>query len=116
MEVTMNARSLLLIAVLVPFGVLTAEAVAEHGYLGILSYHFPSTAGWQVLADLVIACTLAMIWMVADARRTGRNAWPYVVATVFFGSFGPLTYLLVGALSKRAEHADAAPASVEARG
>ena len=97
----MNAKSLLLSAVLVAFGVLTVEAVAEHGYFGILSYHFPSTAGWQVLADLVIACTLAMVWMVLDARRTGRNAWPYVLGTVFFGSFGPLTYLLVGTLSRR---------------
>ncbi|HKY90224.1 MAG TPA: DUF2834 domain-containing protein [Nevskiaceae bacterium] len=95
----MTARSLLLVAVLLAFGALTSLALVEHGYLGIIEYHFPSSAGWQVAADLVIACTLAMIWMVVDARRSGRNPWPYVAVTVFFGSFGPLLYLLVGTLT-----------------
>ena len=94
----MTARSLLLIAVLLAFGALTSLALVEHGYLGIIAYHLPSSAGWQVGTDLVIVCTLAMIWMVVDARRTGRNPWPYVVITVFLGSFGPLLYLLVGEL------------------
>jgi hypothetical protein len=98
----MNTKSLLLASVLVAFGGLTAVATVEHGYLGIITYHFPSTAGWQVLADLVIACALAMVWMVLDGRRTGRNPWPYVVATVFLGSFGPRAYLLVGTLRRRA--------------
>ena len=94
----MTARSLLLIAVLLAFGALTSLALVEHGYLGIIAYHLPSSAGWQVGMDLVIVCTLAMIWMVADARRTGRNAWPYLVITLFLGSFGPLLYLLIGEL------------------
>lgn len=95
----MNARSFLLIAVLLAFGALTSLALVEHGYLGIIEYHLPSSAGWQVGTDLVIVCTLAMLWMVGDARRTGRNPWPYVVITLFFGSFGPLLYLLVGTLA-----------------
>lgn len=94
----MNIKSILLIAVLLGFGALSALALAEHGYLGIIAYHLPSSAGWQVAADLVIVCTLAMIWMLSDARRSGRQAWPYVLTTLVLGSFGPLLYLLVGQL------------------
>lgn len=94
----MSSRSLLLIVVMLAFGALTSLALVEHGYLGIIEYHFPSSAGWQVGADLVIVCTLAMLWMISDARRSGRNPWPYVLITLFLGSFGPMLYLLIGEL------------------
>ncbi|MGQ0698083.1 MAG: DUF2834 domain-containing protein [Panacagrimonas sp.] len=97
----MNAKIILLVAVLLGFGALSTLALVEHGYWGIIAFHFPSSAGWQVLTDLVIVCTLAMIWMVIDARRTGRTVWPFVLLTIPFGSFGPLLYLLVGELSRR---------------
>ena len=84
-----------LILVLLAFGALSTLALLEHGYWGIFAFHFPSSAGWQVLTDLVIACTLAIIWMVNDAQRTGRNPWPYVALTLVGGSFGPLLYLLL---------------------
>jgi hypothetical protein len=94
-------KILLLVLVLAAFGALSAIALAEVGYLGILLPQFQSAGGVQVLVDLVIALTLAMLWMVADARRHRRVVWPWLVATLLLGSFGPLGYLLAGALRER---------------
>jgi uncharacterized membrane protein len=95
----MRAKAFVLLLVLFGFAALTAVAVKDHGYFGIISFHFTSTAGLQVIVDLVIVCMLAILWIVDDARRNGRVAWPYVVVTLALGSFGPLLYLLVGCLS-----------------
>lgn len=84
----------LIIVTLILFGALTAVALARHGYWGILAPHFQTFGGAQVFADLVIALTLVLVWLVRDARATGRSAWPWVLATLALGSFGPLVYLL----------------------
>ena len=93
-----------LTAITIPFFIVTVYAVTTVGYTGIFEYHVPSPAGWQVFLDLVVALVLVLSWMIADARRRGRTVWPYVVATLLLGSFGPLAYLLLGA---RQEQADA---------
>ncbi len=84
----------LILLVLVPFGALTGAALWQHGYLGIFLLPLQTLAGTQVLADLVIALTLVLVWLVQDARAQGRNPWPWVAATLLAGSFGPLLYLL----------------------
>jgi hypothetical protein len=84
----------LLIITLVLFSVLSAIAVWHHGYWGIIAPHFQSFGGAQVFTDLVIALTLAMVWMWHDAKAMGRNAWPWIALTLLAGSFGPLIYLL----------------------
>ncbi|TJY59865.1 DUF2834 domain-containing protein [Sinimarinibacterium sp. CAU 1509] len=94
----MNWKTLVLGLVLADFAVLTGYAVMDAGYVGIFEHLLISSAGWQVGADLVIVCSLAMIWMFNDARRTGRNVWPYLLLTLTLGSFGPLLYLFVGSL------------------
>jgi hypothetical protein len=98
----MSARLIVLVAVIGGFALLTALALLDVGYFGILEPHFLSLGAGQVFADLVIALTLACIWMVNDAREHGMSAWPYIAITLLMGSFGPLAYLLVRELRSMA--------------
>lgn len=91
----MSARLLALIVVIGLFGLLSAVALLDVGYLGIFEPHFQSWAGGQVFADLVIMCVLGCFWMVADGRARGINPWPFVVTTFLLGSFGVLFYLVL---------------------
>jgi hypothetical protein len=100
----MQSQRTLAIVLLIPFAVLSLYALAEVGYFGIIDYHRHSPAGWQVFADLVIACVLLLSWLIPDAKAVGRNPWPYVVLTLVAGSFGPLFYLAL-----RTEHSAAEP-------
>jgi hypothetical protein len=93
-ERTSTMQRTLLSLVLLAFGALSAVALWQHGFWGILEPHFKTFGGAQVLADLVIALTLFMVWMWKDAQDTGRNPWPWIVLTLAAGSFGPLLYLL----------------------
>ena len=91
----MPGRFFILVLVIAAFGVLTALALMDVGYFGILEPHFKSWGGAQVFFDLVIACLLACIWMSHDAPQRGLSAWPFILITLVAGSFGPLTYLVV---------------------
>ena len=84
-----------LILILAAFGAYSTYVMFEVGYFGLLRSHLSNAGGIQVLCDLVISLSLFCIWMVRDARQRGRNAWPFVIATLFTGSFGPLLYLLM---------------------
>jgi len=84
----------LLVVVLVLFGMLSAFALRAHGFVGIFLSPLGSLASTQIFFDLVIALSLVMVWMWQDAKATGRNVWPWIAATLAFGSFGPLFYLL----------------------
>jgi hypothetical protein len=84
----------LLIAILVPFSILSGLALWFHGYWGIIEPHFKSFGAAQVFVDLVIALVLVLVWLWRDARASGRNPWPWLVLTLLAGSFGPLLYLL----------------------
>lgn len=84
----------LIVIVLALFAALSGAALWYHGYWGIIEPNFRSFAAAQVFAELVIALTLVMVWMWRDARAQGRNPWPWILATLAVGSFGPLGYLL----------------------
>ena len=87
-------QRILLTITLVLFSALSAIALWNHGYWGLFEPHFKTFGAGQVLADLVIAVSLAMLWMWHDAKATGRNAWPWLALSLVAGSFGPLLYLL----------------------
>ncbi len=91
----MSTRLLVLGLVIAGFGVVTALALIDVGYVGIIAPHFRSWGEGQVLADLVILAVLACRWMAQDAPQRGLPAWPFILGTVFVGSFGPLVYLVV---------------------
>lgn len=90
----MNARLTALAATILAFGALTATALWDVGYFGILKPHFETWGGAQVFTDLVILAILACIWMIADARHRHLPAWPFIALTLVAGSFGPLLYLV----------------------
>jgi hypothetical protein len=86
----------LLILVFVAFGAFTAAAVWHDGLAGIFAAITHSYGSMQIFADLVIALSLVMVWMWRDAKNTGRNIWPWIIATLVAGSFGPLLYFITG--------------------
>ena len=71
----------------------TALVVAEHGYLGFFELALANTATQLMALDLVIALSLACIWMGLDARKRGTTAIPHIIVTLLFGAAGPLLYL-----------------------
>ncbi len=55
-----------------------------------------NAGGIQVLCDLTISLSLGVyLDLSRDARAQGRNPWPFLVATLFLGSIGPLLYLVL---------------------
>jgi hypothetical protein len=91
----MSTRLLALLVVIGLFGVLTALALVDVGYWGIIAPHFQSFGAGQVFADLVILALLSCVWMVADGRARGIAVWPFVIVTALLGSFGVLFYLVL---------------------
>ena len=105
----MNTRIAALLAVTAAFAVLTALALADVGYFGMITPHFQSWGGAQVFTDLVIFALLACLWIAADAPRHHLPAWPFILVILAAGSFGLLFYLLAREL--RAAKVGNAPAA-----
>lgn len=84
----------LLIPVFFAFGAFTVAADWHDGLAGIFAAIVRSYGSMQIVADMVIALSVVMVWMWQSARHTGTNIWPWVVATSGAGSFGPLPYFI----------------------
>jgi hypothetical protein len=91
----MSGRLIVLLLVIGGFGVLSALALMDVGYLGVLVPLVHSWGGAQVFADFVILAVLVCGWMIRDARERRLVAWPFVLITLVAGSFGPLLYLVM---------------------
>ncbi|MGH8530501.1 MAG: DUF2834 domain-containing protein [Nevskiales bacterium] len=90
----MKLKLFLLYFLLIDFAVYSGWVMLEYGYFGIWKAGFANPASMQVLFDLVIGCLLISGWMLADAKRRGVNAWPWVIATLVAGTLAPLVYLI----------------------
>ena len=103
-------RRAILLAILVPFLGLTGVALWQHGYVGIFLQHSTSSAGLQVIVDLVIALSLFLVWMWNDAKAAGRNPLPWLLLVLGTGSIGALVYLIVYKSGKVAARSNASAA------
>ncbi|MBL8967899.1 MAG: DUF2834 domain-containing protein [Spirochaetaceae bacterium] len=66
--------------------------------MGVFASTVASSASLRIYLDLIIVCLLASVWIWCDSRKSGRVFWLWLLLTLTAGSFGPLFYLLVGAL------------------
>ena len=85
----------LLIFVLVVFSALTGYTLLHYGGLfAWLSFYTRDPASWQVVADLIIAMSLLLVFIRRDAQANGRPFVPWAVFCLVVGSFGPLLYFI----------------------
>lgn len=94
----MNRRPLSIL-ILIPFLLLTAWAMAEVGFMGIINT-YQTPGGAQVFVDLIISLVLLLTFLVPHARANGRNPWLWVALTVMLGSIAPLLYFATGTSTK----------------
>ena len=90
----MKPVRILLALVLADFVGVTAYAVWQYGLAGFFELATANAVTLAISADLVIALSLAAVWMFRDARARGVSPVPYLLLTLGLGSIGPLAYLL----------------------
>jgi hypothetical protein len=105
----MNARTMIAIAVLVPFSLFSVMVTVEHGYFGFLELALREPWAMQMLLDLTITLVLFGVLAVPDARARGLRIWPWLAASVLVGSIAPLGYLVYRELAARTGTARATP-------
>ena len=100
----MKRTALVATAILIPFTIYSLWVVAGFGYTGFLALAYREPWAMQMLLDLVIACSFATGWMFGDAKKHGLpKPWPFLIATVFLGSVGLLSYAIYrGVFARRA--------------
>jgi hypothetical protein len=91
----MNNR-LVATLVLVPFLAFSLWVVAAYGMTGLFDVLGREPWAVQLLLDLAITSAFSAHWMIRDARASGRNPWPFVLATLPVGSIAVLVYIVTG--------------------
>ena len=89
----MNSRTTAIL-VLIPFTALTAMAIVSDGTNGFPAAITYSLTSLQIWVDLVIAMLFWCAWVIRDAKASGRNGLPWVIAALLFGAFAPLLYMV----------------------
>src|SRR4051812_45923411 len=79
----------------------SGRALYQHGYLELFAFAFRDWPQFQIFVDLTVALVLLSAFVARDARRAGRKAWLYLVATPLVGSLAPLLYFVVGAFGNQ---------------
>lgn len=92
-------RLVTLVLLYVVHGVITSVALIDVGFIGIFQQALLNWGTAQIFSDLGFALALVCSWLIADARRRGVAAWPWVLATLVFGSMSPGLYLIIRELS-----------------
>jgi hypothetical protein len=90
----MNLRAFLLLDVLLLFLGFTIWVIESVGYVGFFEQALSSPVGIQLVVDVVLSLTLALVWMRNDSKASGVPFAPYLAVTLVLGSAGPLGYLL----------------------
>ena len=93
----MTSTRIVLVLALAVFLALTVVAVTAHGYLGFFEIASSNAATRLLLADLVIALAIILVWMYRDEQARSGNGMaiaPFVIVTLLFGVAGPLLYLI----------------------
>ena len=94
----MGKKQIALWWVLVDFTAFSLYVVYTEGYFAFVgaALEFGSNSMWgaQILIDFLVALSVALGWVIADARKRGMVYWPYVLLTLTAGSIGPLAYLI----------------------
>lgn len=89
----MNIRQIVVAAAGVAFAAMTVLVLLEYGPVAWIEPILATSATRLAAVDLVIALTVAIGFMVRDARERRIRAAGFVVLTVLTGSVGLLAYL-----------------------
>ena len=96
------------------FLTLNIFVVFQDGYIGFIDAVLVNNATIAVLVDLCMALSLVLIWMWKDVRKRETTPLLRTILTLFFGSIGPLLYLIQreGKESNVTAHPAMRPASI----
>jgi hypothetical protein len=84
----------ILLPVLFAFSASTAFAIYQHGYIAFITYALANAATELLFVDLALSLVLVAAGLIRDARSRGVRYAPYLALALFFGSAGPLLYLV----------------------